>query len=504
MALGGKMSLQKVRTEEEGAGPALPAPLLTTIVAIGLAFAAPAAIEYATPDQLGMFEFRAPQLIAIFAGIRFAVIVGSKTRRLFEMVIWMFVYVFLGIAPMVQMRLGQDTDTAPGIDHSHDWISAFIVLAGCAAFLIGSVVETHRKNAKAHDSLAPAIGVSPVRANILTIVVLGIFAYYVSKVGVANLFQSRSSLDAIRQMIWPDKTTYSMIVGATSMGLLVSTIAQMHIRRQRKAEGQPRPWLLPLLSFVSLFICVNPISSPRYVFGTVLLAMLGAFGAFSTVKRFRVVALSSVFGLVYLFPIADMFRRSLDPTAKSQNPLESMLSGDFDSFSQITNTVSYVNDIGLTWGNQLLGVLFFWVPRSIWPDKAIDTGTMLGEWRGYRFTNLSAPLWAELYINGGWILLVIAMLALGVAVARVDKKSELVLARAGYPTVLACIVPFYLLIILRGSLLQSVAMISIVLAMSYFVRGSRPKVAAKPPRSKLPNAYRQMQSAPVDRDKVSS
>lgn len=96
-----------------------------------------------------------------------------------------------------------------------------------------------------------------------------------------------------------------------------------------------------------------------------------------------------------------MFRRSLDATAKSQNPLESMLSGDFDSFSQITNTVEYVNEHGITSGNQLLGVLFFWVPRSIWPDKAIDTGTVLGEFKAYFFKNLSAPLWAESISTAG-------------------------------------------------------------------------------------------------------
>lgn len=464
-----------------------PAPALATFVAIGLAAIAPVIVEYATPVVGTSFVVVGPELIAILAGLRFAVIVGSRIRRLYEMVIWLFVYVFLGIAPMIQLRLGEDTDTTPMIDHTLDWTTTLLVLAGCCAFLLSSVYEHKRNSKPIVEPTEPARGVNLARTNMLTLGCLGLFAYYASRVGVNNLFQSRMGLDIIRQVAWPDKTISSLIVGGTSMGLLVSTIAQMYVRRQRKAEGKPRPWLLPMVSFVALFASVNPVSSARYIFGTVLLALLGAFGAYATVRRFRLVALSAVLGLVYLFPAADMFRRSLDPAAKSQNPLESMVSGDFDSFSQITNTVGYVNESGITWGNQLLGVLFFWVPRSIWPEKAIDSGALLAEYKGYFFKNLSAPLWAELYINGGWWLLIVGMAALGVAVARLDKRSDAVLAKTGYPSLLACIVPFYMLIVLRGSLLQSVAFVSVVLLSCAFVRERPAKASGESrPLAKLP------------------
>lgn len=473
----------KVKLENVVLPKLLPAPYLATNVMLALSFLAPAVIIYATPAHSEMFGYVGPLLIAMFAGVRFAVIVGSRSRRLFEMVVWLFTYVFLGIAPMIQMRLGSDTDTTPFIEHALDWHSTLLVLFGCGPFLIGVLLYQNRKQEPLSEAKTDW-GVNHARANLLTFAVLALFAYYVSRVGISSLFLSRTGLDTIRQGIWPDKTVNSMIVGATSMGLLVSTIAQMYVRRQKKAEGKPRPWLLPFISFVALFMCVNPVNSARYIFGTVMLAMLGAFGAYSNLKRFRIVSISAVFGLVYLFPIADMFRRSLDPTAKSQNPLESMLSGDFDSFSQITNTVEYVNAHGITWGNQLLGVLFFWVPRSIWPDKAIDTGTVLGEFKVYFFKNLSAPLWAEFYVNGGWVLLIVGMLALGVLVGRLDERAEAALARTGYPSLVACIVPFYLLIVLRGSLLQSVAFMSVIAVACLFVRQGKPKQPKETRRNK--------------------
>lgn len=476
----------------------IPAPYLATNVALALAIIGPVVILYATPEHSGMFDYAGPLLVSVFAGLRFAFIVGARARNLYEMVVWLFAYVFLGIAPLIQMRLGIDTDTTPSVHHSLDWTSALLVVTGCSAFLLGVLLFKHRKREPLAE-VGADLGVNPARANLLTLACLALFAYYVSRVGPSSLFISRLDLDLVRQSIWPDKTVNSLIVGGTSMGLLVSTVAQMYLRRQRKAMGKPRPWLLPFVSFVALFMCVNPVSSARYIFGTVLLAMLGAFGAYATPKRFRFVSISAIFGLVYLFPIADLFRRSLDTTAKAENPLQSMLSGDFDSFSQITNTVDYVNEHGIAWGNQLIGVLFFWVPRNIWPDKAVDTGALVGQFKGYSFKNLSAPLWAEFYINGGWVLLILGMFALGVLVGKLDERSEAVLARTSYPSLMACIVPFYLLIVLRGSLLQSVAFMSVIAVACFFVRQRRPK--ARPEalilhqggkKVKLPVAYERM------------
>jgi hypothetical protein len=437
------------------------------LVAIALAGVAPLLILMALQDDASHSDFAGPMIIAILAALRLSVIVGAQARRLFEMVFWLYVYVFLGIAPMIQMRLGANTDTTPGVNHELDWQTSGLVLAGCAAFLLG-VVAVRTRKVSAGEVVTKTVSHS--RANLLTLVMLGIFAYYASRIGFGNLFTSRNQLDLLRNLVWTDKTTAALITGVTSMGLLVSTIAQLQRRRQAAVDGQPKPLLMPLVSLVALLICVNPLNSARYAFGTVFLALIGACGAYANVKRFRAVTIAAVFGLVYLFPIADMFRRSLDPSAKSQDPLQSMLSGDFDSFSQITNTIDYVAASGISWGNQLLGVLFFWVPRSMWPEKPLDTGVIVAQWKMYGFSNLSSPLWAEFFINGGWVLVVVGMFAFGLLVGRLDRSSEYVLSTTGWPSVAACILPFYLLIVLRGSLLQSMASLAVILAASAFVR----------------------------------
>jgi hypothetical protein len=179
--------------------------------------------------------------------------------------------------------------------------------------------------------------------------------------------------------------------------------------------------------------------------------------------------IGTFFGFTLVFPLLDIFRRSLDGSLRVVSPLNSLLSGDYDAFFEINNAVNYVDHLGITWGNQALGVLLFWVPRSIWPTKPVDTGVLLATFRGYGFTNISAPLPAEMFINGGWPVLVVGMIAFGFALGRWDVAIERRLTSAGILPILGCVIPFYLLIVLRGSLLQSMAFLSVVLVATLFV-----------------------------------
>lgn len=444
-----------------------PAPYLATVTAMALAIVVPLVITLITPgsvpeDQWGVIAS------CVISGLMIAYVTGSAERRPFQMTTWVFFYVFLGIAPLVQMRMNVDPDTTRGIQHSLFGDASLIVLVGAAVTIVGSAAA--RPAAKAEESRSLELRRSAVRTYLLSFISVALFAYYASKLGLSNLFAARADLEALRDVVWPDKTTNAIIGAATSMGLLVSMIALIHLRQQQKAEGRGRAVFVPLVVFVSLVVCVNPISTPRYVFGTAALAILAATGLYRTMARFRAVALAFVASLVFVFPVLDAFRNSLtNVNVDGSDALKSLTSGDFDAFAQIVNTVEYVQTRGLTNGNQLTGVLFFWVPRSMWPDKAVDTGTLLAQMKGYWFKNLSEPLPAELFINGGWVALIVGMLLFGFVIRRLDLNIDLLIRRGLAPSILGCIMPFYLLILLRGSLLQAVAYMAVILIGSVFV-----------------------------------
>lgn len=149
--------------------------------------------------------------------------------------------------------------------------------------------------------------------------------------------------------------------------------------------------------------------------------------------------------------------------------LESFFSGGFDAYENFIHAISYVDLNGITWGNQLLGVLFFWVPRSIWSNKPIGTGAFIAQdYLSTQYvvhnTNLSAPLIEELYINFHLPAVILGAIILGFLLGRGDRyflNSNLTnLTRAVasldhillYPVLIGL-----LLFILRGDALSSFA-----------------------------------------------
>ena len=293
---------------------------------------------------------------------------------------------------------------------------------------------------------------------------------YVGIVGVGSLLSYRSSLDTAL-MALRDSTAVAVVAAVISVGLLVLFLGQLQVRREQIEQDAKRPSLMLWLTGILLFVIVNPVSNPRYISGTVLLAALAGLGLFSSLRRFRLVAVGAIAVMVFIFPLADAFRWSGQADLGSGNVSDSLASGDFDAFAQIINTVDYVHANGITWGEQGSGALLFWVPRRLWPDKPIDTGPLVAQFRGYEYTNLSAPLFAELFINGGWAVLVIGMFLLGWWLRRWDDASDLVMRRNGVPSVIATIAPFYMLIMLRGSLLQSMDVLLLILVFGWFIHG---------------------------------
>ncbi|WP_458116720.1 hypothetical protein [Arthrobacter sp. D2-10] len=386
------------------------------------------------------------------------------------MVLWLFTYIFMGMAPYVQQRLQIEPSTTPNLEEYYFIPAAALVVVCSIAVMAGSFVRGQKLGGVQFQ--APTV--RPDRANLLALLAVVLFVYVGTRVGFGAFIGNRTDYSLARAMAWPEASVNSLITGALNMSLLVAFIAQMHVREQRRQDGLRPPLLRPLLTAVVLLYCVNPVSSPRYVFGTVALAMLATLGAYATLTRFRFVSIAAIVGVVTIFPLADMFRHSTKTGGETGNLITALTTGDFDAFAQLVNSFQYVDSHGITWGQQLLGVLLFWVPRSIWPGKPVDTGILLAEYKGYGFTNLSSPIWSELFVNGGWVFSVGGMFFIGYWFRHMDQKAEQSLQNKRIPPVLVCIVPFYLLIVLRGSLLNAVSYLLVIVLCAWFVTQSQP------------------------------
>jgi hypothetical protein len=341
-----------------------------------------------------------------------------------------------------------------------------VVLVGIAAFCVGLALAMPARGWSSGWTISdkPHLG----RTVMLAAFALAMDAYFISRVGLGTLFSSRGDfLDAVEQN-WSERSMAALLSAVTTMSLLVAFIALVNLVRRQ----QTREWPLIALTVavgLALMITVNPLSSPRYVFGTVALAMAATFGLFATARRFRGIAILWVVVLIVAFPLADAFRYSSSAEFKSSSVVESLTSPDFDAFAQINNTLLYVDNHGITNGTQAAGVLLFWVPRRFWPEKPSDTGVLLSESRRYDFGNLSAPIWSELFINGGWLALIVGMIGLGWLVRSRDAGIERSLQRARAPGIIDCVLPFYMMILLRGSLLQAMSYLIVIVGSTIFV-----------------------------------
>lgn len=179
-------------------------------------------------------------------------------------------------------------------------------------------------------------------------------------------------------------------------------------------------------------------------------------GCFSLMRKGNSFVLVLVFGLLVIFPLLASFRYYSSDVELQLFNFDQFLDLNFDAYSMFMRVLS--NDI-VTYGHQLLGVAFFWVPRSFWPDKPIGSGSYVADVTGLSFDNISMPFFGEGYINFGVIGVVVFTLLLAWFLAKQDYiywhktvKNEQSLDGIRYFLLMGL-----LMFVLRGDLLSGCA-----------------------------------------------
>lgn len=471
-----RSSIANRATESNGQHGSHSLAALTLIAA--LAVAMPISILLEVADSGRSSAWLGTMAIILWGGIRLSVSMTKGRPRLFDLFFWIFTYIFLGVAATVQIRTGMIASTTPYIDPAMDVPTVSAIWVGIAcyewAYGLSRLRNGNRTRIIAPPARSLVTSVDTGRAHFLTLFGILIGTIFILRVGVVTLLTSREAVAAVMFQLWPDKATLGIVMAIATFPLLVG----LGGLSQRERGSSPRRWSkTSILGWIVLLLLVNPISTARYVFGTALFAAAVLVGSVRSAWRTRWTMAGTLASFLFLFPIADAFRYS--SRTQGVSPHNGFFSeyagnGDYDAFWQIANALMY-------WGSgmrvplrQALGVLLFWVPRAIWHDKPVDTGILLAEYRGYDFTNLSAPLWAEGLVNGGVIGMGMVFVAFGVLLSALDNRLVSNLGQLGWWTVCGGIFPAYLTIILRGSLLQATGFLVVTILCVRFLRPARP------------------------------
>ena len=411
-------------------------------------------------------DFLIRYAVVLYAAVKLSLMLSQQAIRPVSGVFWIFVYTCMGVAPLAQLTTGRSTPLAIQVDDEMLTGASLLTLLGCVCFDVAYNSRLRRPAAN-----TPRMRFRELRSikvlRIFSIAALAAGLVYIVQVkGLAVFFLSRQEAGEALDAINPDSgdALRAIISGAGSVTNLCALVFYIQVVRARKHSLVFLDMIL-IAALVGMNVVVNnPISNSRYwtlavLFGLIMPLIRGRKALFN------VAILGGTLASILIFPLSDISRRA----AGTQTPVHIdsvwtlIATKDYDQFTMLANTLGYTADHGFSWGMQALGPLLFWVPRVAWPQKPYDTGIEVGMWMNNANLNLSAPLWAEAWINFGLLGVVLVFVLLGVLAHRLDtgfRTDVLGMGSVGYLGI--SIFAGYLFILLRGSLLQSMGRLMIL------------------------------------------
>jgi glycosyltransferase involved in cell wall biosynthesis len=336
---------------------------------------------------------------------------------------WAFVAIWVGFAPLLQIRDG----ILPWKDKplpQHYVTAQIILMLAVLAFWFGYT----RPAVKTAPRPRRRSLVTVEKATLITAAATFLAAICIPLTGGLMVrFTTRDELKAALAEAGitgrPDQALVGLLSTLPAAAAVVALMLCLLCWRGRLYTGTVSKRALTIATVAAAVLNIiynNPLSANRFTSFSVVLA--AGFALVKVDKQwFRTAfSLTMIVGLAVLYPLANLFRND-----KSRADLRIGFSAyytyDFDGFQQTVNAVDYVDAHGHTWGYHLISALLFWVPRSIWKDKAIAAGNVVAANRGYRFQNLSLPFWAEVFVEFTLVGVVIVFFLYGLVARRADR-----------------------------------------------------------------------------------
>lgn len=391
------------------------------------------------------------------------------------MAFYVFIYVWCGVIPLYQVSVGLlPWRILPSFANMAMCIT--IIASSIAAFEVG-----YRPSRRAEFAgLGRDVGADRVSAItetrlIVFSVIAIVFAAYFGPLTtpISTLLSDRATL--LNEAAELDLTRGTRLVQTTLMRIpiFITLLTNLWFLRARRISF---PLLLLVAVQIPLFTLVSfPTAVSRAWLGGVLLSFYFLWLATSNVRAMGIRTFAIVLAMFVIYPLAHYARSSAlnTPRTLSESIFSTYTEGSFDVAS-MTAALFIATDgqeFEISWGEQLLAALFFWVPRSIWDDKPVGTGASIGTALDFEFTNLSAPLWIEGYANFGWIGAIALLFLLGKVSRPVDSAAGI--SALDFQTFLKVFLPGTMFILMRGDLITASSTIGPAVVFAWLLLSPR-------------------------------
>ena len=240
-------------------------------------------------------------------------------------------------------------------------------------------------------------------------------------------------------------------------------------------------YLIILILFIEVLICKNPLLDRRNSLGPIYLSLIVLFffkkDKLNNISYF----IFNFVVMVVMFPLSALLTHvSFEKWGEFKDGFNfgEFIKGHFtnlhyDAYPNIIATFKYVNQYDFQLGNQLLGSLLFFIPRSYWPNKPISTGELIGDYlmsfNYLWFNNISATFVAEAWIDFGIVGIILFSFLLSLLV---KKANIYFLTDNSFHYIFGLYSTFFVFFLMRGALLPAVAyltgaVISILILTKY-------------------------------------
>ncbi len=417
--------------------------------------------------------------LAVLMQLRFGI--RRDTPIPADIVAFIFSWLFLDLAPKVQLlsspeELVNTSTVVPGRVLVTNLLCAVFIVTFTVVYASLQKRSTIGKTAKESNL---NVAVPPQFTSVGICLVLGICV-----VVVAVLGRTPYQGDAAQAVITPSTLVIKKFLLFLPSAALLIFLHEMIRSRQR--------WVFSSICVLAVLLMLvviteNPLTEKRNALGPVYLGLI--FVVFeSKLRSINRRLLLLVGSMVLIFPAITVLthsRRQFLHGVKFDAVVGTLkdhyLSVNYDAWANTYTIVEMVNRQGIGWGRQLLGDFLFFVPSSIWHTKPVATGVAIGNflimhYSGW-FTNLSAPLVGEGYIDFGVAGVVLYGAALAILVAWLNRLARDSGKWVSFPV--AIYASLFLMLALRGSLMivfayATGAVLAFLLASACLSIGRRP------------------------------
>ena len=331
---------------------------------------------------------------------------------------YIFSLLFMGLAPLVQYK--QSIETVGGYNIlDNTYISTNTILI--AVFVLIDFIYGYRhkrKNKITQQKNVLAKMKHPIKDTrklkflliVLSSISLG-YVIYINQNDLIGLFYRDILIDRIDIA----DTMIKILTGILRPLSIFSFIFYYKLGNSR---------FLKTVLFIMATITCFPLALTRFLIGAYWIpVVITIFQSFNTKK---ILGYLYTLGLLILFPMLEIFRvlslyieRGNLIGAFSNKISEAFSSIAYDSYQSLAFVIQHHF---ITFGNQLLGVLGLFIPRSIWVNKPIGSGFTISNIYDLSWDNISMNFFGEGYVNFGIIGIFIFAAALAVAIRYLDSK----------------------------------------------------------------------------------